>query len=181
LLHFERLFFGCIQKGFSDELLLFIHIGRPPILGQLVFLGKYKLQIFQLLYVALAERDSDSFRLQKVNCLQQPPLIFIHDKSSQDGQAPIVPVTAVHETTHAILLRLLYKLFHLFQPLQLLIENLLVPIVVNFEFDVPDALRFEEIGSLCGAVDDVGELIDDEELQVLSNALNTIATILLPR
>lgn len=53
-------------------------------------------------------------------------------------------------------------------------------IMMDFEFEVTDALRLEEIGDFSGTVDDVGEFVDYEELQVLNRERVTIATSLLP-
>lgn len=53
-------------------------------------------------------------------------------------------------------------------------------LMMDFEFEVTDALRLEEIGDFSCAIDDVGEFVDYEELEVLSGEGSTIATSLLP-
>jgi hypothetical protein len=52
--------------------------------------------------------------------------------------------------------------------------------MMYFEFEVTDALGLEEVRDFSCAVDDVGEFVDYEELQVLSGEGGTMATSLLP-
>lgn len=81
-----------------------------------MFLRQHKLQVFQLLYVTLCEHHRNAFRLQEVRSLDQSPLEPIHQKGSQQGQAPTVAIIAMYQTTHAILLSLLHHFLHLLQP-----------------------------------------------------------------
>jgi hypothetical protein len=51
---------------------------------------------------------------------------------------------------------------------------------MEFEFDVLDALCLELVVNLSCAVDNIGEFVNNKELQILNRLLVTIATTLLP-
>ena len=74
-----------------------------------------------------------------------------------------------------------YHFFDFFESFEFFVEDALVFFLFDFEFLVLDAMLFEQVGDFGCAVDNVGELVDEEELEVLSEKASTKATTLLPR
>ena len=85
------------------------------------------------------------------------------------------------ETAKTTLFCFFDNLLQLFEPFELLVKYVLIFVVFDLEFDISEAMFFKYVGNFRSAVDDIGELIDDEELKILNGGIGTNATSLLPR